>query len=307
MSLTPEEIKFFETGDASHLTAGAPAPAPAPDAAPDPLELAALGNAPAPAPAPAPAEPPAVPPAPAPAPAPDATEILRQSLQEAQRQVAELQAAQKTQPPAPAPADPGPDATVDPVGALLHQIKGVQEQIKAIQEAQAQTTEQSTQMQRFQAFQQQVLGLRAEFEKTHADFNDAYQHLRTVRASDLAEFGMTKDQINQTLFQEEVALSEKAIREARNPAEVAYEMAKRHGYTPKAAAPAPAPAPAGPDAAAIARAQSASRQLPAAAPAGGDTELTLDGLRQASDADINKLVLNDASWKKLTGADQYPL
>jgi uncharacterized phage infection (PIP) family protein YhgE len=305
MSLSPEEQRFFETGDASALTAGTPAPAPAPDATPALLDLSGLGNAPAPAPAPIAAPAPSAAPvaAPAASPAqPEVVDILRQTLVDTQRQLAELQATRTTAAPTPAP-DPGPNPAEDPLGALMHQIKTVQEEVKALHAVHAQTTEQQTQVQRFQAFQQQVLGLRAEFEKTHADFNDAYTHLRSVRAADLSTFGLTQQQVNETLFREEVALSEKAVREARNPAEILYEMSKRHGYTPKAAPP---PA-GGPDAAAIARAQAAARTLPPSTPSGGEVELTAEGLRQASDADINKLVLNDAQWKKLTGADEYPL
>lgn len=306
MSLTPEEQRFFETGDASALTPGAPAPAPVDNAA---LDLAALGTETVPAPAPAAPAPAPVAQTPAPAPTqPDAAEVLRQSLAETERKLVELQAQQKAAQTPAAPAQPpAPDPAEDPLGALLHKLNTMEAQIKQIQEAGTQQTEAQKQMAQFNAFQQQVVGLRNEFVKTHADFDDAYAHLRAVRSEDLKSFGYTPQQIQETLFREEVALSERAIKEARNPAEVAYEMAKRHGYAPKApAAPAPAPV-AGPDAAAIARAQAASRQLPASTPAGGEVELTIEGLRQASEADINKLVLNDATWKKLTGADEYPL
>ena len=306
MSLSPEEQMFFETGDASHLQAP-PADAPAPAPAPSPLELAALSNEPpAPAPAPAPAATPAPAPAATPAPAPvpaDAIEILTSRLQETQRQLAELEAARAKAAPPPPAEPPAPDPAVDPLGALMHKLEALQKQVQTVSESYKQTTEQSQAQANFQAFQQQVVGLRDQFVKTTPDFPDAYNHIRNARAADLASFGFNQQQINETLLREEIALSEKAIREAKNPAAELYEMAKRHGYTPKSA---PAPAPAGPTAAEIARAQAAGRQV-AAAPAVTEAELTAEGLRQASEADLNKLVMNDATWRKLTGADEYPL
>jgi hypothetical protein len=313
MALTPEEIRFFETGDASSLKADPPAPAPAPAPVVDPLTLSGIsGGVEPPAPAPV-----ATPPAPVAAPAAtppvegQVAEVLRRSLAEAQQQLADLQAQQRQlmQRQAP-PAAPAPDPAVDPLGAFNHKIDTLQKQIETLVASQQQTTEQQEQQARFNAFQNQVRELRDNFVKTTPDFPDAYNYLRDTRAADLKAMGLNDQQVSETLFREEITLSQNAIRNARNPAEVAYEAAKRHGYKP-VAAPAPGAPPAsplaGPDAAAIQRAQAAARNLPAATPAGGDVALTMEGLRAASDADLNKIVMNDAEWKRFTGAGQYPL
>lgn len=311
MSLTPEEQRFFETGDASHLQAGAPAPSPAPEPpALNPVDLQALATATAPAPpAPpaAPVPPPPAAPAPAPAPAEDPKlEILRQSLAETQRQLAEAIAAQKAaQPPEKQEEPPDPN---DPLAVLMHKINTIAESVKTLQEQTVKQASQSAEVQRFQAFKGHVQALADEFSKTHPDFNAARDYLRANRVADLQAYGMTTQQIQETIFREEVALSESAIRQAKNPAQVLYESAQRHGYK-QAAAPAPAPAPApsaGPTAEAIQRAQAAARQLPAQ-PSAGEVELTEQGLRQASEADLNRMVLDDAAWKRLTQQDQYPL
>jgi hypothetical protein len=316
MALTPEEIKFFETGDASNLKVdpvAAPTPAPAP-APVDPLSMSGLGNEPVAAPVAAPIAAPVVAPVVAPAPSPDVAEVLRRSLAEAQQQLADLQAQQRQAQKPPVVEPPAPDPTVDPLGAVMHNLTTLQKQIESLKQSQAQTLEQQENQRAFTAFQGQVRELRDNFVKTAPDFPEAYNYLRETRAADLKAMGLNDSQVAETLFREEITLAQNAIRNARNPAEVAYETAKRHGWKPTAApAPglppgAPVAAPAGgPDAAAIARAQAASRQLPASTPAGSDVALTMEGLRAASDADLNKIVLNDAEWKRFTGAGQYPL
>lgn len=305
--LTPEEQRFFETGELQPgMKAADP---PAPDNQPvDPLALQALANAPAPAPA-----------APAPAPvanAPaaedpnaghtvsEATEILRRSLAEAQQRVGALEQYVQsiTQKPAEKPDEPGPDASTDPLGAMMHRLESLNKQVADLQaNLQGQQTQQ-TQAQQFQAFQQQVRALTADFIKTAPDFQDAYVYVRNGRVADLRALGYNDQQINETLFREEATLADTSIRNARNPAETIYEMAKRHGYVPKAAAAAPAT----PDAKlqSIKAAQGASKNLPASP---GVEDISVEGLKDASDADLNKLVLDPKVWAKIVGSDQYPL
>lgn len=316
-SLTPEEQRFFETGELQPgMTPGseAPSPAPAPegDAAPlDAIALAGVGSVtPEPldtaAPAPAPAAP-----APAPAiePPSDATEILRRSLAEAHQRVGQLeQYIQQQQPPAPA-APPAPDKSLDPLGAMMHELEQVNKTVVALQGQLQQQQQQQTMQQNFAAFQTQVRSLRDQFTTTTPDFPDAYAHIRDNRVSDLRAYGYTDDQIKQVVFQEEAALAQSAIQQGRNPAEVIYEMSKRHGYVPKAAAPVPAPAanaPAAPDKKlqAIQQAQSAARSLPKSPE---QSDLSVEGLRAASDADLNRLVLDPKAWSKIAGGDTYPL
>lgn len=310
MSLTPAEQLFFETGNADHLTADLPAVPVPPTPSPNALDVQALAaDVPAVAPAPTAPTPPApAVQAPATPVASEAETILRQTLRDTQQELAELRVQKPAPVSAPAP-EPAPDPSVDPLGALMYELKIVREELASLKAANTQLTEQQQQAARFQTFQQQVLSLRDEFAKTQSDFNDAYTYLRNARASDLSEFGYTSQQVNEALLREEIALSEKAIREAKNPASVIYDMAKRHGYTAKTTPPpqptAPTSAP-GPDAAAIARAQAAGRDL-RTAPTSQEVDLTDAGLRAASEADLNRMVLNDAEWKKLTQADQYPL
>jgi hypothetical protein len=291
-TLTADEMKFFETGELQPSMAPPPEPpAPAPVAA-------------------APVEPPAVePPAPMPpAPSPhnaETAEILRQSLEAAHTRVGELQAQLESlaKPPAPA-ASPAPDPETDPLGHLLHKIDTMSKALGEMQSQIADQREHQTQLTQFQQFQQQVNTLRDEFAKTHTDFGDAYNHLRSARVADLKMYGYTPQDIQKTLLQEEVALSQNAIKLGKNPAEAVYDMAKRHGYVPKGAPPPAAPVPPNDKLTAIQQGQRSSQQLPSTPQL---EDITVEGLKGASDADLTKLVNDPNMWAKITGADSYPL
>lgn len=290
--LTPEEQKFFETGELQ--------PGMVPEPPPEPEPPAQQAAAPEP---PASAQPPAVPDQQH-QPSSEATEILRRSLAEAQQRVGALEAyiQQATQQPQQ-PSTPAPDPTTDPLGAMMHQLEQVNKTVADLQAALTQQQTHQTQLTQFQQFQQRVGQLRDEFVKATPDFPDAYKHIRDARIADLRTFGLTDDKIQQALFQEEATLAEQAIRNGKNPAEVLYEMARRHGYAPKAAAPA---TPTNPNdkLASIRQAQTASKQLPSTP---NQEDLSVEGLKEASDSDLNKIVMDEKLWSRIVGSDQYPL
>lgn len=290
-TLTEDEQKFFATGE---LQPGmAPAPAPEPPA-----------PAPAPSPAPAPNDPPAPSPAPAPAVNNEAAEILRQSMEEAQRRVGELEASIKAlQNPTPTPA-PAPDRNADPLGSMFHQLDAVMKTVSDLQKQIGEQRDLQTQQENFRAFQQQVSTMRDEFVKTTPDFPDAYTHLRNARIADMRALGFQDADINRTLMQEEVTLAQRAVQQGKNPAAEVYERARRYGYAAKM--PAATPAPADPNAKldAIQKAQQAAKNLSSQPQL---EDITLDGLKAASDDDLNKIIQDPKLWGKITGADQYPI
>lgn len=300
--LTPEEQRFFETGVLNSNPAGFP------DTTPDPVAQQGLSTG-APAPAPAPVAPPATAAAPAPAtptdPAPqlpDVAEILRRNLADAQQRVAELEIAAR-QAAAPKAPDAGPDPATDPLGALMHKLEQMNTRINELQQHSTQATNQTLQQQQFAAFRDTVNSLKVQFAATTPDFDAAYQHLRNQRIADLRSYGLTDANIQQTILREEVALAEAAINNGKNPAAVIYEMSKRHGYVTQA--PAATPTPPAQKLDQIAAAQAAARTLPSSPTT--DPDVTLESLKAASDADLNKMVLDDKLWNKIAGNSQYPL
>ena len=287
--LTPEEIAFFETGDASTLGLSAP---PAPEPAPA-LEVAPLVVAPAPVEAPTPA-------VPGPAATPDlAAQLAAESAARAQLQRAidalnaKVEAAIPPAPPPPA----APDPATDPLGALMYKVNGIETALAQIQQSSQQTAQMTEQQRGLLDFKNQMNTLKTEFVKTTPDFDEAYGHLRAQRAADLADVGVPQDQIAMALMQDEIAVAQNAVRQGKNPAQVIYGMAKRYGYTPKAAAPA-APTPQ------EKVAQLAAGQQAAAAPQRGAPvaeQLTLSSLKDASDADLTRVASDDKAWRSIMG------
>lgn len=300
--LTELEQQFFATGDATNLQAAEEATEPVVD----PLALAALSKV----------DPAVVDPAdaavkpvvvdPVVEPAADTTELLRRSLAEAQQRVGALeQSIQQLQKPAEKTVEEFVPDPNDPLGTIFH---GLDTMNKRVADLQAQLVEQQNQQANattFNNFQTQVRSLKDEFVKTTPDFPDAYSHIRAAREADLKAYGLPDQQVRETIFREEAALAEAAIRQGRNPAEALYEMSKRHGYVPKTVVD-PKAVVVTPKVKLenVAAAQAAAKNLPKTQVA---EEVTLEGLKQASDSDLNKMVMDDKSWGKIVGRDQYPL
>lgn len=303
-TLTADEMKFFETGELPASIAPAPAPVDAPAPAPSPIDVAGLSaGTPAPAATPAPA--PTAEPAAAPA-QNDVLASLSQAVSAANQQIAELRAQLEAKANPPAPPPPAPDKATDPIGAMFHELEQANKAILALQESLKQQSTQSQQQTALQQFQTNVRAMRDEFAKTATDFQDAYNHLRTARVSDLQAFGLPQDKINEAIAQEEFAIAQTAIQQGKNPAAVVYDMAKRHGYVPKQAGAAPAPAPGAPTPDDKLRSiqQAQHPNLPRNPQ---PEEVKIESLRNMSDADLNKLVMDPASWGKIGGTDHIPI
>lgn len=273
--LTPAEQNFFETGDLSPELINV-----------DPPEISE------PAPQPALGQPVQQEISPA---APDAAEMLRRSLMEEQgrrialeQRLAQLEAQRLLSP------EPVPDKTTDPLGNMMHNLESLQASIQGLtaQQQMQQTAQyQQAQLAQFAHSMQQI---RADFEKTVPDFQDAYKHLRDVHANDMREMGVPEPQISMQLTQAEIALAAAALQQGKNPAAMVYNMAKRYGYAPKAAPVSPA-----------AKLSNLAKGAPAAfmpaKAAATDTPLTFENLKDASNSDLNALVKDDNAWAKFVG------
>lgn len=275
----PADIeKFFETGELP--TSLAPAPAavvePPPVAAPAPAAVAEP-------------EPPQTPVVQQPN-AEAYLEQLRQFEKERadsmEKQLKEMQdkLAALTMPQAP-------DVEKDPLGHLLHEIKTMREKVEAMQQGEVQKTQQTQTERMQQQFIQSVHASIEEFSKTNTDYQQAYQHLRTSRLSDLTSSGYSNSEANAMLNQEEFNISLRAVQSGKNPAEIAYNMAKRYGYAPQAK-------PADPES----KVEQIKKGLKAdSVPAGKPTtaDISVEAAKDASDKDLNNMVEN--SWEKMFG------
>lgn len=289
--LTPDEISFFATGE---LPASLAAEQPAVQTEVAPVEEipATLDIAPV-------VETPAIAPT-------DAAELLRRSLAEEQtrRIQAELQMKQiqqqleeKTKPVVPAP-----DPSQDPLGAMMHQQNQIAAQLAELQGRLNQTQQDSQLKNQFEQFAASVRSIKEAYEKVVPDFNDAYQHVRNTRAADLRMLGMPEANINQTLLQDEMTIAQNALQNGKNPAEEVYNMAKRHGYTPKQATAA-GTAQAKIDS--IIAGQAADKNPGRAGHVGG--EITLDSLKAMGHNDLTKVVMDDKQWANLVGGKSHDI
>jgi hypothetical protein len=149
-------------------------------------------------------------------------------------------------------APPDPDFVENPKGYVDAKLNGVLEKIAAAnktaeesgKKAEATATQAAEQVQ-VQAFMADLQSEEATFMQTAPDYYDALTHLRNIRTAQLKEFNpdITPEQISMTIRREEIGMAVQLKRAGRNATQVAYNIAKLHGYVPKAAAHTPSPSP----------------------------------------------------------------
>jgi hypothetical protein len=162
----------------------------------------------------------------------------------------ELQALRASIPKAPEP--PEPDFVENPKGYVDHKLEKTLAAIEAAnkkaeeQGKQAQETAQAaTEQVQLRQFLDEIGSQERAFVAQTPDYYDALGHLRTIRANQLRELvpDITDQQIRETIQREEIVLAVNIKRSGRDPMQVAYNLAKHHGYTKKEAAAAAAAEP----------------------------------------------------------------
>lgn len=73
------------------------------------------------------------------------------------------------------------------------------------------------------------------FRQQKPDYDDAINHVVQSRARELARYGLSLPEIQQTIAQEATDIVRTAVAQNRDPAELGYEIAQDRGYVPKAA------------------------------------------------------------------------
>lgn len=280
--LTPDEVSFFETGE---LPAGL---VPA-----QPQEVVPPVVAPVVAPA-------AVAPVVAPADSSALERMLaeeRQSRAQLEAKFAELETkllAKNT------PVEEVPDQDTDPLGNMMHQLNKLNAAVADMQTKTSEQQQQSSMRAQLDQFSKSVNDAKVAFETTTPDFKDAYAHIRILRTEDLRALGATDAQISNALLQDEFQLAQTAIQRGLNPASEMYNMAKRYGYTPKAAPTAVSSVNA---ATKMEQLQTGTAAAHALGRAGVEAELTLEGVKDLSNNDLNKLVQDDKMWQTIVGGN----
>jgi hypothetical protein len=218
------------------------------------------------------------------------------------------------QPPPPPQQQPQRPPTVDedPIAVLRQVNEANQQQIAAVQQAKAR-----------KEFEGHIAGFEAQFRPQAPDYDDAAIFLAQRRDQDLIDSGYhDPEERKEIMYRDMATLAVNAVQRGINPAQVAYNMAKRWGYQPQgqqaqgqqaqgqqAQQDAPPRAPNGQFQAAeqklemAERGQQASRSLSAGggrAPPG----LTVEALDAMSDDDFWQVAHDEKKWRKVWGADQ---
>jgi hypothetical protein len=216
---------------------------------------------------------------------------------------------QQQQQPQQQPQRP-PTVDEDPIAVLRQVAEDRQQTIQEKQQAKAR-----------QEFEGHIAGFEAQFRPQAPDYDDAAIFLAQRRDQDLIDAGHLDPKVRKEIMYHDMAvLAVNAVQRGVNPAQVAYNMAKRWGYQPQgqqaqgqqaqqAQQDAPPRAPNGQFQAAeqklemAERGQQASRSLSAGggrAPPG----LTVEALDAMSDDDFWQVAHDEKKWRKVWGADQ---
>lgn len=186
---------------------------------------------------------------------------------------------------------PAPDEATDPLGFLAHQMKSIQAKMDAMQAGTQQTQQQTAEQQQFSQFIGKVNDQVAQFKTTHADYDAAYRHLVETRTADYTDRGLSLEAAREAVGKEEMDIAAQALKTGRNPAEVAYGMAKRYGYV----APKPVVVP-----------ENKLETIKKGLETGKEVEreahterVTEANLREASDKELDRMVQED--WEGMFG------
>lgn len=146
----------------------------------------------------------------------------------------------------PPPAKPAePDFVQDPKAYVDHRVNAALEQLETGTKAATQTAEQANAQAERASFQMALNTAESSFVTQQPDYHHALDHVRNVRFAELSALHPDVPEADLRAFmgQEEIQLAANILRSGRNPAQVAYALAKARGYAPKPP-PERKPAPA---------------------------------------------------------------
>lgn len=124
----------------------------------------------------------------------------------------------------------GVQATDDPIGAI-EVLTQIVDTFVGQQEKDAQTsTQQAKEQQAFRQLEATLKEYEEDFKADHADYDDAVQFYKKSLIEDLQDAGYQGRDLEQELTRQLIAFSQRAIQSGRDPAEAAYNAAKRRGF-----------------------------------------------------------------------------
>lgn len=158
--------------------------------------------------------------------------LYEQNVQRMQERFEQFQAQQMAARLQQAPPDPY--AEPEAARAWAQQQQAFQQQLWQAEQQRAEQRRVMEQQERqFQHVTQTVEEYESEFKAQHPDYDDATEHMLQVQQSLLEGAGYPPDVAAQQVAMWSVSVAQQAIQAGRDPAQWAYEHAKKMGYQPK--------------------------------------------------------------------------
>jgi hypothetical protein len=131
---------------------------------------------------------------------------------------------------------PPPDPYENPDAARAWQQQRqqqLQQLWQAEQQRQQQLAQEQEQERQFRYVAKTVEDFETEFKTQNPDYDDATEHMLGVQQKLLEGMGYPKNVAEQQVAMWSLNVAQQAVQTGRNPAQVAYELAKQMGYQPK--------------------------------------------------------------------------
>lgn len=182
-----------------------------------------------------------------------------------------------------------PDFDADPAGHLAANLTQTSEQIRAIKEQLSQQTQAQQQQAAEQQLRMAAHSAAQQFIAEQADYPDAYQFVRDVKAREWGAMGHTPEQVAQFLAHAERQISLQAFQRGENPARSLYNVAVALGYRAGVKQPD--------NLEAVSRGAKLKSLASGGKPSGG---VSLESLASMSDEEFAKATQGD-NWRKMFG------
>jgi hypothetical protein len=216
-------------------------------------------------------------------------QALRQQQEVGNQRLAQLWQLAQQQTAAAQP--PAPDPTNDPLGATLHDLGTLKQQLAETQRLIADREAREQQTTRLSQFTQAVQAEEAQFAAATPDYAEAVNHAKRVKFNEYVALGLQEKDAAARVQADSFALAQHALQSGQNPAEVAYRMAQALGYQ-KAVKQDPAQ---------VVQMRQAGQARAQATGGGGKTgKITFADLASMPPAEFAKLTSGD-NWKKFAG------
>jgi hypothetical protein len=133
-----------------------------------------------------------------------------------------------------------PSFVEDPKGHVDARLSEVVKRLEKAEQSVSTSAAQQQQQEQLRQLATTISTHESAFVQQNPDYHQALEHARSVRAAQLRVMApeATDQQIAQQVGIEELQLAAQALKQGRNPAEVAYTLAQHFGYTKAQAAAA---------------------------------------------------------------------